>query len=105
MYNRNLINPQKEFNNDYYEFERRKQVIENKAKERQKISSALDDKSNKIQINFKNEFINDKTQKKYDELIQVNNQRNQEKEESIQKRTENKDSSYGKTFVETGNFY
>ena len=90
MHNRRFNNPEKEteFNKEIYEFERKKQIIENKAKEREKINSAKEDKSNKIQINFKNEFVNDKTQKKYDELINVNNKRNQKKEESIQKRTE-----------------
>lgn len=102
MQNRNFINSQKDFNKDIYEFERKKQIIENKAKERAKIKSALEDKSNKIQINFKNEFVNDKTQKKYDELIQVNNKRNKEKEESIHKRTENYTNSLAKTITETG---
>jgi len=61
----------------YYEFEKNRQKTENKAKAREKQLKDKEQQINKIQINFKNEFVNEKTQKKYDEIIHNNNKKNQ----------------------------
>ncbi len=75
----------------YYEFEKNRQKTENKAKAREKHLREKENEVNKIQINFKNEFVNEKTQKKYDEIIHNNNKKHQDKfkENKLINETEN----------------
>jgi hypothetical protein len=63
-----------DFDINLYKFEKKKQNIDNKNKEKE---------NKKIQINFKNSFVNEKTQYKYDKIIEHNNKRNTEKQETI----------------------
>ena len=79
MFNRKFTNVNANFDPNYYEFEKKKQIIENKAKEKERLLLEQENKKNTIQINFKNTYINKSIQKKYDEIIQNNNKRNQEK--------------------------
>jgi len=78
MFNRKFSN-NTNFNPIYYEFEKNRLNTENKAKEKEKLLQEKENQVNKIQINFNNEYVNTKTQKKYDELIQDNNKKNQVK--------------------------
>ena len=59
-----------EFDINLYLYEKKKQKIDEKTKNKD---------VNKIQINFKNSFVNEKTQNKYDKIIECNNIKNQEK--------------------------
>jgi hypothetical protein len=64
---------QTNFDINLYKFEKKKQTQDNKNKEKE---------NKKIQINFKNSFVNEKTQHKYDKIIENNNKRNIEKQET-----------------------
>jgi hypothetical protein len=66
-----------DFDINKYQFEKRRQIADNKLKEKE---------NKKIQINFKNSFVNEKTQLKYDKIIENNNKRNIEKQETITER-------------------
>lgn len=80
MFNRKFSkNAATNFDPIYYEFEKNRQKTENKAKAREKNLKEKENQVNKIQINFKNEFVNEKTQRKYDEIIQNNNKKNYDK--------------------------
>ena len=65
----------KDFDLNLYKFEKKKQTIDNKQKEKEG--------NKKIQINFTNSFVNEKIQHKYDKIIEINNKRNKERENKV----------------------
>jgi hypothetical protein len=82
MSNNANSNLAKDFDINLYRFEKKKQTIDNKVKEKETNANK------KIQINFKNSFVNEKTQHKYDKIIETNNKRNIEKHETMTQRNE-----------------
>lgn len=80
MFNIHLItNPT--FDKNTYQFERKKQTVDNKLKQITKQKELESKESKKIKINFHNSFVNKETHQKYDKLIQTNKQRNIIKQE------------------------
>lgn len=102
MFNRKFANANANFNQAYYEFEKKRQNTENKAKAREKLLIEKENQVNKIQINFKNEYVNEKTQKKYDEIIQNNNKKIQAKLEDKNFPSNNINLGVTDTIITTG---
>lgn len=70
------------FDENQYKFEQKRQKIDNSAKEKEQKKSEENKKNlNKIQINFKNSFVNEQTQQKYDKIIESNNKKNEDRKE------------------------
>lgn len=80
------------FDKNMYDFEKKRQLVDNKVKEKENLDKEKDISANlqkcnnsqkKIQINFQNSFVTQHTHEKYDKIIESNIKKNNDKYEKM----------------------